>query len=594
MISFPKPAVEQFFSSYNINNFAVSPDGKGVLFSTNIDGKVNIWAMDEPDTYPYLFGKKDEAVSFIKFDPKNRYVLTGYDNDGDENFQIYALSPKGGLPEPLITGKPDEKFFFSKTSRDGDKIYYGTSKGNENYLNTAVYDLENGEARILHEGEDAPTYLVDVSADETNSAYLQVLSNTYMLGFIKTPSGIDYITPDEDVAHTVSGMTFVKDDEVWFATNYGSEYTYLAKYNLTDKIFSKVMDFGKESVEGLQFDRHHNMLYINTERGVSDRLYYYDLNHDMVDEIKAPFDVVRQLAVTKDGTLYALGGSATEPFNIWRYAKEKWTALTKNRVPGVTSGDMVEPESIFYESFDGLEIEALLFRAKGENRNGYTIFWPHGGPQAAERKFYRAMFQMLLNRGYNIFCPNFRGSTGYGASFVTYVEQDWGEGPRLDNIEAIKWLFDNGISSPDTLFLVGGSYGGYMALLLHGRHPEYFKAVVDIFGVSNLFTFYNSVPDHWKPIMKRWIGDPEEDKERFEKDSPITYLDKMSRPMLVIQGAKDPRVVKEESDQIVEQLRDAGRDVEYLVLDDEGHGFSKKANEVKVYKTMLRFLEAHQ
>ncbi|GAA3716174.1 S9 family peptidase [Salinicoccus jeotgali] len=594
MISFPKPAVEQFFSSYNINNFTVSPDGERVLFSTNIDGKVNIWAMDQPDTYPYLFGKKDEAVSFIKFDPKNRYVLAGYDNDGDENFQIYALSPKGGLPKPLVTGEPDEKFFFSKTSRDGDRIYYGTSKGNENYLNTEVYDLKNGETRILHEGEGAPTYLVDISDDETNSAYLQVLSNTYMLGFIKTPAGIDYITPDETVVQTVSGMTFVKDDEVWFATNYGSEYTYLAKYNLTDKVFSKVMDFGNESVSGLQFDRHHNMLYINTERGVSDWLYYYDLNHDMSDEIKVPFDVVRQLAVTKDGTLYALGGSATEPFNIWKYNKEKWSALTKNRVPGVTARDMVEPESIFYESFDGLEIEALLFRAKGGNHNGYTIFWPHGGPQAAERKSYRAMFQMLLNRGYNIFCPNFRGSTGYGASFVTYVEQDWGEGPRLDNIEAIKWLFDNGVSSPDTLFLVGGSYGGYMALLLHGRHPEYFKAVVDIFGVSNLFTFYNSVPEHWKPIMKRWIGDPEQDKERFERDSPITYLDTMSRPMLVIQGAKDPRVVKEESDQIVEKLRDAGRDVEYLVLDDEGHGFSKKANEIKVYKTMLRFLESHQ
>jgi dipeptidyl aminopeptidase/acylaminoacyl peptidase len=241
-----------------------------------------------------------------------------------------------------------------------------------------------------------------------------------------------------------------------------------------------------------------------------------------------------------------------------------------------------------------MEIEALLFQAKEENRNGYTVFWPHGGPQAAERKFYRAMFQMLLNRGYNIFCPNFRGSTGYGASFVKLVEQDWGEGPRLDNVEGIRWLFDNGISSPDKLFLVGGSYGGYMALLLHGRHPEYFRAVVDIFGVSNLFTFYNSVPEHWKPIMTRWVGDPETDRERFEKDSPITYLSTMSRPMLVIQGAKDPRVVKEESDQIVEELRNAGREIDYLVLDDEGHGFSKKENEINVYRTMLEFLEKHQ
>ncbi|MBY8910853.1 S9 family peptidase, partial [Salinicoccus roseus] len=123
-------------------------------------------------------------------------------------------------------------------------------------------------------------------------------------------------------------MTFIKDDEVWFSTNYESEYDYLAKYNLSEKQFSKVMDFGEESVSGLQFNRHTNMLYITTEKGVADKLYYYDLNHDISDEIKAPFDAIRQLAVTKNGSLYALAGSATEPFNIWKYQLEKWTSLT--------------------------------------------------------------------------------------------------------------------------------------------------------------------------------------------------------------------------------------------------------------------------
>ncbi|HLR71472.1 MAG TPA: alpha/beta fold hydrolase, partial [Pseudogracilibacillus sp.] len=244
--------------------------------------------------------------------------------------------------------------------------------------------------------------------------------------------------------------------------------------------------------------------------------------------------------------------------------------------------------------FDGMEIEALLFKAKPEYDNGHTIFWPHGGPQAAERKNFRSMFQCFLNRGYTIFAPNFRGSTGYGSEFVKLVEQDWGYGPRLDCVAGIEWLFENNISDKEKLFLVGGSYGGYMALLLHGRHSDYFKAVVDIFGPSDLFTFVNSVPPHWKPIMERWLGDPVRDKDRFIKDSPVTYLDGMTKPMLVIQGAKDPRVVKEESDQIVAKLKEKDRDVEYLVLDDEGHGFSKKENEIKVYKLMLEFLEKHQ
>ena len=156
------------------------------------------------------------------------------------------------------------------------------------------------------------------------------------------------------------------------------------------------------------------------------------------------------------------------------------------------------------------------------------------------------------------------------------VERDWGEGPRLDCVAGIQWLFDQGISSPERLFVVGGSYGGYMTLLLAGRHPELFRAAVDIFGPSNLFTFLESVPEDWKPMMDKWLGDPVRDRERLTKDSPITYLDQMVNPILVIQGANDPRVVKAESDQIVAALQEKGVDVEYIVLDDEGHGFSRK------------------
>lgn len=155
------------------------------------------------------------------------------------------------------------------------------------------------------------------------------------------------------------------------------------------------------------------------------------------------------------------------------------------------------------------------------------------------------------------------------------VEGDWGHGPRLDNLEGVEWLIQNGYADRDKMLLLGGSYGGYMALLLHGRHADYFKAVVDIFGPSNLFSFIESVPAFWKPYMDQWVGNAEKDKERLTQDSPITYLDGMIKPMLVIQGANDPRVVQKESDQIVAALEEKGRQVEYLVLADEGHGFSK-------------------
>lgn len=595
MISFPRPTVEQFLRTYVINNFAISKDERRLIFNTNLNGKMNLWAMDLPDTYPYLFAQKDQTANFIKVDPEGRYVLTGYDHDGDENYQIYAVPSEGGMPQELITGEPNEKYYFAHLSDDGKRLYYVTSEGNPNFLNTRVRNLEDNTDTLLHDGADGSTYLAGASEKEDVFVYMRLFANTYIQLFVKEGDQIVHLTPDPEKVHVATGPVFVGDKDIYFTTNFEEEYSYVAKFNLDSKTFDKVLQIDNESIEHIEYDKENNYLYVVTEKGVEDILYRYDLGANKLEKLSTPFDVVEKLVVTKAGNLYVLGRTATIPFNIYKSTDgTNWDALTNNRVLGVSQEDMVEPEVVTYKSFDGMEIEALLFRANPENDNGHTIFWPHGGPQASERKMFRAMFQSALNRGYTIFAPNFRGSTGYGSSFVKLVEQDWGHGPRLDCVAGIEWLFENNITNRDKLFLVGGSYGGYMALLLHGRHPEYFKAVVDIFGPSDLFTFVNSVPPHWKPMMERWLGDPERDKERFVKDSPITYLESMVKPMLVIQGAKDPRVVKEESDQIVEKLRGLGREVEYLVLEDEGHGFSKKENEIKVYNVMLDFLEKHQ
>jgi len=595
MINFPKPTVEQFFRTYTITNFAVSSDEKRLVFNANLNGKMNLWAMDLPDTYPYLFAHRDESCNFIKFDPENRYVLAGFDKDGDENYQIYAIPNEGGLPHPIITGDSSEKYYFSHLSADGKRVYYETSEENPSFLNTRIRNLENGEDTLLNVGEVSTTELAAVSENEEAFVYLRSFANTYIVGFVKVGEENFNITPDPEKVHVAIEPVFTDNETIYFVTDYDSNDMYLAKFDLKSKAFSKVLAFDGESIQSIKWDKDNKTFYLITVKGVTDILYRYDVANDKVENCSLPVDIIEQIQVAKSGTLYILGRSATIPHNIYQSSNGvDWKGLTNNRVLGLSQEDMVEPDIVSYTSFDGMEIEALLFKAKPGNDNGYTIFWPHGGPQAAERKMFRSMFQCFINRGYTIFAPNFRGSTGYGSAFTKLVEQDWGEGPRLDCIAGIEWLFESEFTDQDKLFLVGGSYGGYMALLLHGRHPDYFRAVVDIFGPSDLFTFVNSVPPHWKPIMERWLGDPERDKERFIKDSPVTYLDGMVKPMLVIQGAKDPRVVKEESDQIVAKLKDKGRDVEYLVLEDEGHGFSKKENEIKVYSLMLAFLEKHQ
>ncbi|PKR77310.1 S9 family peptidase [Halalkalibacillus sediminis] len=590
MIEFKKPGVEQFFQTYGIQTFAVRPDEKQLVFSTNLNGKYNLWGMDLPNTFPYPLTAHDQSTSEIGFEPNGKYIVAISDEDGDENGQIYAVPTQGGELVDLRTAE-GKRHMGTIFSEDGRYLYYSSTKDDETFLKIYRYDIENDEEEIIVHGDGAATFLIDVSPDGKSVVYGKHISNTSNLLYVQHDGKSYPLTDEEGPDHTFGGVVFTSDNDIYFTTNYGADQGYLAKYDIKKEKFEKMNDFEGQDISNLKYDKENELLYVVSHQGVVDRLFSFDLFNGVIRKVDTPCDVIEQLKVSKSGNVYILGRSATIPFNIYQLVGEKWSNLTNFGVPGVSQDEMSTPEIVKYPSFDGLEIEALFFRAKPENDNGHVILWPHGGPQAAERSSFRALFQFLVHRGYSIFAPNFRGSSGYGLKYMKMVEGDWGHGPRLDNVEGLEWLIREGYVDRDKILLMGGSYGGYMALLLHGRHSKYFKAVVDIFGVSNLFSFIESVPEHWKPIMEKWVGDPVKDKVKLEEDTPITYLDSMDKPMLVIQGAKDPRVVKAESDQIVEALRDKGIHVEYLVLDDEGHGFSKKENEIKVYQKVLEFFD---
>ncbi|WAA08766.1 S9 family peptidase [Fervidibacillus albus] len=591
MIQFSKPDVEQFFRTLNVQTFTVRNDEKQIVFSTNLNGHYNLWAMDLPNAFPYPLTFHDQSCQSLYYEKGGQFIVAGFDHDGDENTQLYALPPYGGELVPLRT-KEKERHFFVHLSKDGKRLYYVGTKGNPSYLNSYMYHIETGEETILLEGKETPTFLGAVSPNEQSFAYIKQFGNTSSLGYVQI-NGKSYLLTPSDKQHTISDLVYTSEREIYFLTNYDADLTYLAKFDLEKKQFEKVVAMEMEDFSTLKYSEKEQILYLLSSYGVEDRLYAYDLKMNKVSELSLPTSVVEKIVVADSGNMYVLGRSAIRPNNIFTSTDkgETWQELTHFRIPGVSDEQLVEPEVLTYSSYDGLEIEALFFKAKPENSNEHVILWPHGGPQSLERKWFRSLFQFLVNRGYSIFAPNFRGSSNYGLSFMKMVERNWGHGPRLDNVAGLQYLIENGYAKRDKILLMGGSYGGYMALLLHGRHAEYFKAVVDIFGVSNLFSFIESVPEFWKPFMDQWVGHPEKDKDLLTEYSPITYLDGMTKPMLVIQGANDPRVVKAESDQIVEALRKKGRKVDYLVLEDEGHGFSKKENEIKVYRKILQFFD---
>ncbi|SDM90429.1 Dipeptidyl aminopeptidase/acylaminoacyl peptidase [Psychrobacillus sp. OK028] len=594
MVKFDKPDVEQFFQTLTVENFTVSPDEKQLVISTNLNGHFNLWGMDLPNQFPYPLTFNNQSVDFLTYAETGEFIVAGFDKDGDENTQIYALSPQGGKLIPLRSNE-GERHFLSYLTKDGKRLYYSTTAGNASFLNSYLYDIETGEEKLLLEGNTAPTSIGAVSPDEKSFVSSKQFGNTYSLAYVHVEEETILLTPETEEQHTVTDMLYTSESEIYFLTNYNSDLTYLAKFDLEAKAFKKVIDMDKEDFSGIKFSKEKQSIYLLGSYGVEDRLYEYHLKSGELKKVKTPTSVVEKFIVMPTGNLYIKGRTSTRPNNVFisRNNGESWEELTQFRIPGVSDEMLVEPTIITYPSFDGLEIEALLFKAKEEYSNGHVILWPHGGPQSLERKWFRSMFQFLLNRGYSIFAPNLRGSSNYGLKFMKLVEGDWGHGPRLDNLEGLEWLIKEGFVDRDKILLLGGSYGGYMSLLLHGRHAEYFKAVVDIFGPSNLFSFVDSVPEFWKSYMIQWVGDPVKDKEKFIEDSPITYLDGMTKPMLVIQGANDPRVVQKESDQIVAALKEKGRDVEYMVLPDEGHGFSKKQNEILVYGKMLEFLDRY-
>ncbi|MEI5906751.1 S9 family peptidase [Bacillus spongiae] len=594
MVIYKKPDVEQFLRAYTIQDFVLNNDESQLVFSTNISGKFNLWGMDLPNQFPYPLTFNDQNCKGLCYDKDGNFIIAAFDHNGDENSQLYMITPDGGQLNPVRTSE-GHQYSLPILSDDGNRLYYTSNKDDSTYLKSYCYHIDTGDEETVISGDAAATYLVDVSPNEKSFVFLKFYSTTHIPAYVKLDEEVIPLTPESSEQHSVTDVIYTSESDIYFITNCDEDFSYIAKFNIEEKEFSKVVSLEGQDFKTIKYDKKQHLLYLVSESGVEDQLYSYDIDTAKLTELESPVGIINKVEVTRQGNVYLVGTSATNPSNIYRKKvnEQCWDKLTNNRILGMNEEQLVNPEVISYPSFDGLEIEALYYKANSSTSNGHVILWPHGGPQYAERKTFIGVFQYLLSEGYSIFTPNFRGSTGYGSAFTKMVEGDWGQGPRLDNIEGLEFLFRNGLADREKVFVMGGSFGGYMALLLHGRHPEYFKAIVDICGPSDLLSFIETVPDHWKPMVTQIVGDPNKDKDKLIEYSPITYLENMSKPMLVIQGANDPRVVKEESDQIVAVLTEKGRDIEYMVLEDEGHGLTKKENELKVYRAINEFFTKH-
>jgi dipeptidyl aminopeptidase/acylaminoacyl peptidase len=297
-------------------------------------------------------------------------------------------------------------------------------------------------------------------------------------------------------------------------------------------------------------------------------------------------------------SFYASSDRSPSNLYVLDFPTGKVTRLTDTLSKEIDPEDLVASEVVRFKSFDGMAVPNIYYKpldASPEHK-APALVWVHGGPGGQTRKGYSALIQYLVNHGYAVLGINNRGSSGYGKTFFTADDRKHGREPLWDCVEAKKWLSAQPYVDGKKIGIIGGSYGGYMVLAALAFQPEVFDVGVDIFGVSNWLRTLQSIPPYWETFrlaLYKEIGDPVKDEAMLKANSPLFHADKIRRPLLVLQGQNDPRVIKPESDEIVEAVRKNNVPVEYVVFPDEGHGFTKKANEIRAYSATLEFLDKY-
>jgi dipeptidyl aminopeptidase/acylaminoacyl peptidase len=595
-----RPTFEQYFA-YRLfqQTLAFSADGSRVLFSSNISGQFNLWSVPVEGGWPeQLTAYADNTVRRVAVRAQDGTIVFAADHDGDEFHQLYAVRDGSGWPEQW-TDEPQVQHFLGARPWSPDGLELAFAANARTPTDMEVWIRNGAEARAVF-GEGKYALPGEWSPDGRRLLVIEARSNTdSTIHLVELETGASReLTPHEGEARYVSGPWARDGSGFYLLSDDGREFVGLGFYDLESGSLrweaapERDVDELAGSANGLRLG------WVENEDGWG-RVRVRDLNTgELLPEPELPRGAAHvfgsALTFSADGSRYALVWDTPErPSEVWvvESATGRARQLTESRIGRIAPEDLGAPELISYPSAErGRELPAWLYRPRTEGRVP-VVLSIHGGPEAQERPVYRPLYQYLLSRGIAVLAPNIRGSTGYGKAYQKLIHRDWGGGDLEDFRGAAEWLRAQDWVDGDRLALFGGSYGGFAVLTCATRLPDYWAAAVDIFGPSNLVTFARAVPPTWRRMMKGLVGDPDEDEELLRDRSPLTYIEDLQVPILVVQGAKDPRVVQAESDQLVDRLRELGREVEYLVLADEGHGFTRKSNELRVYRLAADWLE---
>lgn len=581
---------------------ALSPDGTQVVYSSSASGQYNLWRHPlDGGEREQLTHYTDQSVREVTWSPDGTQLLYAADRDGDEFQQIYLMPATGGPAEQLTDASGVRHYLAmgGAFSPDGRLIAYCGNDRDPAEQDVLLRDVATGEVRRVQVPGGLP-FPGGFSPDGRQLTIMQGLSNTdcniYLLS-LDEDGTLTHLTPHEGEELHMPGPWASDGSGFWALTNADREAEAMVFQGTKPHTATPVVE-QEWGVETVLYARDANLLVWTVNEDGYSTLHARDLTSgEPVQLPSVPRGVISALGVSRDGRLLAFllesGARPTEVAILDRVAGT-FRYLTDSRPTGLESLDCREPELVRYTTHDGRQIPAFLYRPAGDGPFP-VVLSIHGGPEYQERPSYNygGMYQYLLSMGVAVLAPNVRGSTGYGRSYQMLIHRDWGGAELRDFEYAVSYLRGLDWVDPDRIGVFGGSFGGFATLSCISRLPDLWRAAVSIVGPSNLVTFAKAVPPTWRPMLAKWVGDPDTEADFLMERSPITYADAIHTPLFVIQGAKDPRVVKTESDQIVERLRSRGVDVRYDVYEDEGHGFTRRENELRALGDTADFLASH-
>jgi dipeptidyl aminopeptidase/acylaminoacyl peptidase len=628
---------ERFASVRSYTGFDfLKNDPSWLIYIADTNGQFNIWRQRSslsPDGEAYasyqLTNFIDDTVRHIFPSPIDNSIVFFADHQGTENFQIYKVEDAFfSWPEPITqNSKIRHEWGAECFSHNGKYIAYGSNENNPSNMLVYVKDItningsNNGTFCVTNkEGWYVPGYW-SPDSKKLNCSQLVTLTD-YVIWLLNTENGeMVKVIPSEDKVQKerfTVGPWSPDGKGFYVISDLEREFANLAFYDV-DKSKLEWILTPQHDIELVDLTSDGRLLTWTENVDGYSSIFTKNLRNGQVEEITnlSSNGVIEDLKLSPDGKrlgimmttptspsdIYVLNMENTKEDDYNNKNKSNIQKLSHSFLGNIPENVLIKPELIKYKSFDELEISAFLYKPKEEEHNVVdnkptkfgAVLSIHGGPTAQERPLYdySGLYQYLANNRLVVITPNFRGSTGYGKSFEKKIYHDWG-GDELKDLEyAIKWLKSQDWIDATRIGVFGASFGGFATLSCVTRLPQYnWKAAVDIVGPSNLVTFAKAVPEHWKRFMGELVGDPEKEEEFLKERSPITHVDSVSQTtnLLVIQGANDPRVVKNESDQIVERIRRKNMDIEYMVFEDEGHGFTKYTNLVKALKKSAEFL----